>query len=164
MVAENSTTWRFSGSWLSTHSTSSMKPMRNISSASSSTKVRRPERSRVPWRMWSITRPGVPTTIWTPRLSRAIWSRKSAPPYTGSTRRWGILAAKVLKASATWIASSRVGASTSTWGVRWLGSIAVSRGRAKAAVLPVPVWAWPTRSRPSRSSGMAAFWIGEGSW
>ena len=35
-------------------------------------------------------------------------------------------------------------------------------GSAKAAVLPVPVWAMPNMSRPARSSGMAAAWIGVG--
>lgn len=33
---------------------------------------------------------------------------------------------------------------------------------AKAAVLPVPVWANPTTSRPAISGGMVAAWIGEG--
>ena len=35
-------------------------------------------------------------------------------------------------------------------------------GRAKAAVLPVPVWAQPNRSRPARTWGMALVWIGVG--
>ena len=35
-------------------------------------------------------------------------------------------------------------------------------GSAKAAVLPVPVWAMPSRSLPSRSCGMACAWIGVG--
>jgi hypothetical protein len=46
MVAENRATWRCSGS-ASTFSTSSMKPMRSISSASSSTSVQL-DRSSVP--------------------------------------------------------------------------------------------------------------------
>ena len=37
-----------------------------------------------------------------------------------------------------------------------------SMGNAKAAVLPVPVWAMPQRSRPPRTSGMARDWIGVG--
>ncbi len=36
-------------------------------------------------------------------------------------------------------------------------------GRAKAAVLPVPVWAEPMRSRPDRTMGMARSWMGVGS-
>jgi hypothetical protein len=33
-------------------------------------------------------------------------------------------------------------------------------GRVKAAVLPVPVWAIPSTSRPCRATGMASAWIG----
>ncbi len=39
---------------------------------------------------------------------------------------------------------------------------AVQIGRAKAAVLPVPVWAMPHRSRPSMAGGIACAWIGVG--
>ena len=35
-----------------------------------------------------------------------------------------------------------------------------SEGSMKAAVLPVPVWAMPSRSRPVRTVGMAWSWIG----
>ena len=35
-------------------------------------------------------------------------------------------------------------------------------GRAKAAVLPVPVWAMPSRSLPAMTPGMAWAWIGVG--
>ena len=37
-----------------------------------------------------------------------------------------------------------------------------SSGRPKAAVLPVPVWAMPRRSRPASSAGMARAWMGVG--
>jgi hypothetical protein len=37
-----------------------------------------------------------------------------------------------------------------------------STGSANAAVLPVPVWAWPSTSRPSSIAGMVAAWIGDG--
>ena len=36
-------------------------------------------------------------------------------------------------------------------------------GSAKAAVLPVPVWARPSTSRPSRPAGIVSTWIGRGS-
>ena len=36
-------------------------------------------------------------------------------------------------------------------------------GSANAAVLPVPVAAWPSRSRPASSGGIASRWIGVGS-
>ena len=34
---------------------------------------------------------------------------------------------------------------------------------AKAAVLPVPVWAWPIKSTPARARGISPAWIGVGS-
>ncbi len=40
-------------------------------------------------------------------------------------------------------------------------SISIS-GMPKAAVLPVPVLAWPMTSLPSSASGMSPAWIGEG--
>ena len=39
-------------------------------------------------------------------------------------------------------------------------SIICSAGSAKAAVLPVPVAAWPSTSRPASTSGIASRWIG----
>ena len=62
-------------------------------------------------------------------------------------------------------ASSRVGASTSMriWPGLGMLRAAASRssaGSMKAAVLPVPVWAMPSRSRPVRTVGMAWVWIG----
>ncbi len=65
------------------------------------------------------------------------------------------------KASETWMASSRVGTSTSACGACRLRSICDRMGSAKAAVLPVPVWAWPMMSAPSSSAGMVAAWMGE---
>jgi hypothetical protein len=35
-------------------------------------------------------------------------------------------------------------------------------GSPKAAVLPVPVCAWATRSRPARATGIACSWMGLG--
>ena len=58
--------------------------------------------------------------------------------------------------SATWSASSRVGAMTRARGMRALERPAASRsiiGRVKAAVLPVPVWAMPSTSWPARAHG-----------
>src|SRR5690625_6698951 len=65
-------------------------------------------------------------------------------------------------ASATCMASSRVGASTRPWTSRTDGSTAASSGSPNAAVLPVPVCATPITSRPSSSEGIACSWIGEG--
>ncbi len=72
-------------------------------------------------------------------------------------------AAYFWNASATWIASSRVGASTSACGVCCLESMRDRIGSAKAAVLPVPVWACAQHvAMPASSSGMVAAWIGDG--
>jgi len=62
-------------------------------------------------------------------------------------------------ASATWIASSRVGARTRACTRESAASTAARRGRPKAAVLPVPVWATPVMSRPASSGGIAAAWM-----
>ena len=59
-----------------------------------------------------------------------------------------------LSSSATWMASSRVGARTSAWIWRLSVSIRSMIGMPKAAVLPVPVWAWPMTSRPASTRGM----------
>src|SRR5579875_3025121 len=61
------------------------------------------------------------------------------------------------------MASSRVGTRTSACGARPPICSRSSTGSAKAAVLPVPVAAWPTTSRPDSTAGIAARWIGVGS-
>ena len=71
-------------------------------------------------------------------------------------------AAYFSKASDTCSASSRVGASTSACGVFCDRSSWDRIGSAKAAVLPVPVWARPTTWRPSSSGGMVCAWICDG--
>jgi hypothetical protein len=138
--------------------------MSSISSASSSTTVATLSSLRVPRPMWSTARPGVATTTSTPRSSARSCVRIGWPPYTGRTRTpsWRPY---LWTASETCIASSRVGTRTSAVGSvprspvarRW------STGSAKAAVLPVPVAAWPSRSRPSTSGGIVSRWIGVGS-
>ncbi|MNC58971.1 hypothetical protein D3C75_1087460 [compost metagenome] len=72
-----------------------------------------------------------------------------------------------MKLSAIWVASSRVGDRIRARVVRGWGATRFSArrcriGRAKAAVLPVPVWAMPSRSLPAMTSGMALAWIGVG--
>src|SRR3954447_7901239 len=58
--------------------------------------------------------------------------------------------------------SSRVGVSTIAWTSACSGSMYSSIGRPNAAVLPVPVWAWPITSLPSSSAGIVSSWIGVG--
>ena len=62
------------------------------------------------------------------------------------------------------MASSRVGTRINAIGTTLAAvSIICSAGRANAAVLPVPVAAWPSRSRPASRWGMVSRWIGVGS-
>src|SRR3712207_1035557 len=58
--------------------------------------------------------------------------------------------------------SSRVGVSTSACTSSSAGSTNSIIGRPNAAVLPVPVCAWPMTSCPARSSGIACSWMGLG--
>jgi hypothetical protein len=63
------------------------------------------------------------------------------------------------------MASSRVGTSTSADGSPAAPPARqrCSSGSANAAVLPVPVAAWPEQVAPSSSGGIASRWIGVGS-
>ena len=63
--------------------------------------------------------------------------------------------------SATWIASSLVGQRIIACVFLFSGSIFMRSGIPKAAVLPVPVCAWPIMSWPSISTGIAWAWIGD---
>jgi len=59
----------------------------------------------------------------------------------------------------TWVASSRVGTSTSPRGrplAVWPPASRVTSGSEKPSVLPDPVWARPRMSRPARASGRVA--------
>ncbi len=95
--------------------------------------------------MRSSTRPTVPTTIWPPVFSRACWSRMGAPPKT-ATGSMPLGLAYERMAWVTWMQSSRVGVSTSACTSCSEGSTNWTMGRPNAAVLPVPVCAWPITS------------------
>ena len=71
MVAENSAVWRPAGVSSKIFSTSSTKPMRSISSASSRTMVVTASSLIEPRSRWSISRPGVATSTCTPRRNAA---------------------------------------------------------------------------------------------
>ena len=58
--------------------------------------------------------------------------------------------------------SSRVGVSTSACTSETSGSMYSAIGSPNAAVLPVPVCAWPITSLPSSTDGIACSWIGLG--
>ena len=143
-------------------STSSIKPMFSISSASSSTAHFAWSSGRRPRFITSSTRPGVPTTICAPRESRRSCSDIDCPPYTVNTCN-APSPRREVNSSATCNASSRVGASTSACGIASDTSIDSNIGNPKAAVFPVPVCAWPITSHVSPSStGIAIRCIGVG--
>ena len=83
-----------------------------------------------------------------------------APPYTGSTETPDLYFASLVSSPAVCIASSRVGHSTSACTVLSAGSSFSMSGMPNAAVLPVPVCAWPMMSFPSSMGGMDAACIG----
>ena len=159
IVAENNNVWRWSGTAFKIDSMSSKNPMFNISSASSKTKVLTFDKLIVPRLMWSIKRPGVPTTMWAPWLKPLIWRRISAPPKTACTLT-RLSRPNLNSSSCVWIANSRVGETTSA--CTWLLSVSImfKIGNPKAAVLPVPVWAWPITSLPAKVKGIVCSWIG----
>ena len=98
-----------------------------------------------------------------PPLRRAAWSRIGAPPKTATTSMPALLAvgAQRLRHLDAELARRREHERLDVSGS--LGSTYSSIGSPKAAVLPVPVWAWPITSRPSSSAGIACSWIGVGS-
>ena len=80
MVAEKTIVWRCGLVRESSFWTSSRKPWASISSASSSTAISTPERSRSSWRHRSSSRPGVPTMTSTPRSMAVVCLSKPTPP------------------------------------------------------------------------------------
>ncbi len=84
-VAEKSSVCRCRGSSANTRFMSGRKPMSSMRSASSSTSTSTCDRSMVFWPAWSSSRPGVATTMSTPRFSAAIWLLIDTPPKTTAT-------------------------------------------------------------------------------
>ena len=106
----------------------------------------------------SFNRPGVAMRISTPRRSCSTCGFWFTPPKM-TAERSGRSRPYCPKFSWIWIANSRVGVRMSArigcplpragrLFNRW------SIGSANAAVLPVPVWAQPSTSRPASTSGM----------
>ncbi|TWH02758.1 hypothetical protein L613_000900000390 [Pseudoxanthomonas taiwanensis J19] len=160
-VAENSRVWRWPWQRLAISRTGSSKPMSSMRSASSSTRVRTTPRCSTRLRASSCTRPGVPTTTCgSCACSEAICGSSATPPVSTLSLRLGMPVARRRSWRPTWSASSRVGHSTSAWQRDWPGSSRCSKPRPKAAVLPLPVGACASRSRPSRIGGSDCAWIG----
>ena len=141
---------------------SSIKPISSILSASSRTTNFTSSSWIEPCLTWSINLPGVATTIWIPLLNWLYWRTILCPPYI-ATVLIPVYFANLLNSFVTCNASSRVGTSISACiGPLRLILILVNIGSAKAAVLPVPVWAWPITSTPFKANGITASWIGKG--
>ena len=138
--------------------------MSSMRSASSSTSVFRASSVRYSRARWSITRPGVPTTICAPCSSEARWPRSATPPHKVTTLMFSSARARRRISVVTWSASSRVGHSTRACTAKRRGFRLVSSASAKAAVLPLPVWAWAIRSLPASAAGRLAAWIGVIAW
>ena len=167
MVAENSMVCRSPPSAFAMRRSAWMKPRSSIWSASSRTRRRVAERSTAPRSIRSIRRPGVATRMSTPPFSRPACRPIGCPPTTVTMRSF-VSFSSPFRLSAICPASSRVGASTSALAMRGSGLPGLPRrwwasGRPKANVLPVPVCARPSTSRPSSASGMARLWMGVGS-
>ncbi|MND55755.1 hypothetical protein D3C80_468460 [compost metagenome] len=158
--------WRFFGTILEILRRSCTKPRSSIWSASSRTRKRTVVRPMARRATRSSRRPGVATRMSVPFSSCSCCLLIDTPPTTRLIFS-GRPLAKDFRLAAIWLTSSRVGARISERVVRLSGRVpSASRrsisGRPKAAVLPVPVWARPIRSRPSRRRGIACAWIGVG--
>ena len=112
----------------------------------------------------SNTLPGVPTTISTPFFKALICLSIGWPPYIGKTESFSCFPS-LTSSSLTCIASSLVGAKISAFGDFFFPekSALFIIAHPKAAVLPVPVWAWPIISCPSRATGILSACIWDGS-
>ena len=168
-MAENSSRCPPAGVSSRMRVTAGRNPRSAMWSASSSTEISMPASVQAPRSSRSISRPGVATTMSTPSRSRPICRGYGTPPYTVVTltptdRPSGV------STSATCWASSRVGTSTrprGAWPTARPGppdpASRASMGSPNASVLPEPVCARPSTSRPSIASGSARAWIANGS-
>ena len=164
MVALKNSVWRVFGSIATMRSTSGMNPMSSMRSASSITSRRVSVSSSPPRSNMSISRPGVAISTSTPRISRSFWSDMLSPPMISAWVSFRYLP-YCRKFSATCSASSRVGSRIRLRGMRARARLPdrmSSIGRVNPAVLPVPVCAQPSRSRPISTQGIAWRWIGVG--
>lgn len=153
MVAENKAIWIYEGKNLNISWIWPLNPLESISSASSRMNNRRESVLKNPFFIISCTRPGVPTTIWTPVYKIRISSRMFVPPmhaWTETFKYWPMS----LTTSAIWVANSRVGETISAWHCFFSWSITWSEEIVNVAVLPVPLWACAMVSCPYNTGRM----------
>ena len=101
----------------------------------------------------SITRPGVPTMICAPSSMASDCFLIDSPPTT-QRAVLPVCLPRLLNSAAICEASSRVGTRMRACELT-AGSQSCRRGRAKVAVLPVPVRACPMTSKPWMISGIS---------
>ena len=136
------------------------KPISNILSASSNTRVVRLSRFKLALRRCSSIRPGVPTTIWAPCSNEPTCGPNAMPPHKLSTFILWIPRASFRISTATWSASSRVGHNTKVCTRKRFTSNLFSKPKAKVAVLPEPVFALAITSLWAKMGGKACACIG----
>ena len=167
IVAENSSVWRFFGTCAAMRLTSWMKPMSSMRSASSSTNTfTSGERHGAAAHQveQAAGRGDQHVDAARERVDLAL-DVDAAERDRAADAGVAAVGGEARRRSAS--ASSRVGASTSTRSLRRpRPRSCCSRrsriGSANAAVLPVPVCAQPSRSRPASTCGIAFTWIGVG--
>ena len=147
---------------LSISLTWSINPILSISSASSIIKYFIFDVSKDPLSMWSITLPGVPTTIWVLCFNSLAWSEKGCFPNTATGLTLLNLPMLIIS-SLTWIASSLVGVKTRAWGFCSSQFIFSHKGIPKAAVFPLPVCDLTITSLPCSNSGITLCCTSDGS-
>ncbi len=133
-------------------------------SASSSTLISTSPRWQWPCSIRSSRRPGQATTTSARSRRAATCGCCETPPKIAVTLR-PVAWASGARTAWTWLASSRVGTSTSPRGRHAMvcpsASLAAS-GMENPSVFPDPVRPRPRMSRPARASGSVATWIGNG--
>ncbi len=135
-------------------STSSMKPMRSISSASSRTRPLSFEVQSATFQVVQQTARSTDNDLLAPDAGRVI-ARHNAGRRTGQPRlRRAYVLEKSVNCFSNLYGRSRVGASTRICGAFSSGSRFCSRGKENAAVFPLPVWAIPRTSRPFSRCGI----------
>ena len=159
-VAENNNVWCFFGTVLKTWFIWGVKPISNIRSLSSNTKKVVFFRSKVLLSKWSLILPGVPTISLGFRFMCLSCFCIESPPINKAVLIFPF-PIKLDIVCITWVASSLVGVMTRPVSFFVL-SKKLTNGIPKAAVFPVPVWAVPKISWPSKATGMASAWIGVG--
>ena len=160
-VAEKHIVCRSRGSAVTMRSIAGRKPMSSIRSASSRTSILMLSNVNAPRARRSSSRPGVATSSCDAAAALACLTTPT-PPYTAVIR--SARACAIPRMSSTiWLASSRVGASTSAAGRASSAPIRSTIGIPNASVLPEPVGDFAITSRPWIASAITARWIANGS-